>query len=58
MNLLFDIRILEYNVQDHDPNAQAMILTLELQSQRSSQCISYEYFWFINFIVQDQWLGP
>ena len=44
MNLLFDIRILEFNVQDHDPNTQVQILTLELQSQRLAQCISYEDF--------------
>ena len=54
MNLLFEIRILDSNVQYYDSNNRAVILTLELKYQLSSQRISYGNFWFISFIIRDQ----
>ena len=54
MNLLFEIRILDSNLQYYDSNDQAVILTLESQYQRSAQHISYDNFWVKIFIMRDR----
>ena len=54
MNLPLDIRILDYNVQYYDFNDRSVILMLELKYQRSAQRMSYDNFWVIIFIIQDQ----
>ena len=58
MDLLFEIRILDYNIQDHDPNAQVKILMLELWYQRPAQCISYDDLLVISFITRYQESRP
>ena len=54
MNIIFGIKILDYNVQYYDYNDPAVIITLELQLQRLAKRIRYDNFWVIIFIIQNQ----